>query len=353
MFCSAFPHFPRGRRAAAGFWAVVSLSAVLTLRGQSADPAPAVLAPAAPVAPGTPAVSFFVPRATLWLGRSMVVPFRLAQASVTDQTLAANVADASMIEVLRPPVVLAGETTGFLRVRGLRVGNTRLTIHGDATVELATRTDPAAAVFSSIDAESGRPRIVSPMPDAVVWGLFAVGVEVFDANFHASIAPDAPVPPVAPTPPVRSAASPAASATPLPMATPSPTVAPTNTIARGGVKVQLRLPGGRLLDPVAATGPEVGPQRHFLFNVRAEDFPAGALSMVAVATPDGGSFVDRQTGRAGGTVQESTPFTVRVLRPQNGALWAGECENPAIMGDSKELLAPARPAAVHFNSTGA
>ncbi len=334
---------------AAGFCAVASFFAVLTLRGQQPDATPAVpppVAPAVPVAPGTPAVGFFVPRTTLWLGRSMVVPFRLAQAAANDQTLAANVADASMVEILRPPVVLAGETTGFLRVRGLRVGKTRLTIHGDATLELETKTDPTAAVFSSIDAESGRPRIVSPVPDAAVWGLFAVGVEVFDANFHASIAPDAPV---APTPPVRSNAGPSASATPLPTATPSPTVAPTNTVAHGGLKVQLRLPGGRLLDPVAATGPEVGPQRHFLFNVRAEDFPAGPLSMVAVATPEGGSFVDRQTGRQG-SVQESTPLNVRVLRPQNGAFWAGECENPAIMGETKELLAPARPAAVHFNT---
>ena len=122
-----------------------------------------------------------------------------------------------------------------------------------------------------------------------------------------------------------------------------------STIARGGVKVQLRLPGGRLLDPVAATGPEVGPQRHFQFNVRAEDFPAGPLSMVAVASPDGGSFVDRQTGRAG-TMQESAPFLVRVVRPAANESWAGECENPAIMGDTRELLAPARPAAAHFST---
>ncbi len=343
MFCPAFPYLPRGLRVAAGFCAVTSLSAVLPLHGQQPDLAPTAAPSVAVVAPGTPAASFFVPHATLWLGRSTVLPFRLAQASASDQTLAANVADASMIEILRPPVVLAGETTGYVRLRGLRVGKTRLTIHGDAVLDLETKTDPAGAVFASIDAESGRPRIVSPMPDAAVWGQFAVGVEVFDANFHATLAPDAPVPPA------RSTASPGASATPMPTATPSPTVAPTNVVVRSGLKVQLRLPGGRLLDPVAATGPEVGPQRHFLFNVRAEDFPAGAVSMVAVSTPEGGSFVDRQTGRQG-SVQESAPFTVRVFRPVTGAFWAGECENPAIMGDSKELLAPARPAAVHFSA---
>lgn len=339
MFHLAAPRFPGLLRLAASVGALVSLFVVLPVHGQQPLPAATANPPVATVAPGTPSFGFFVPRATLWLGRSTVLPFRLAQASTSDLTLGSGIADTAAVEILRPPVVLAGETTGFLRVRGLRVGKTRLTIHGDAVLDLEIKTDPAAAVFGSIDAESGRPRIVSPVPDAVVWGQFAVGVEVFDANFHASIAPDVPV---------HATASPTSSATPVPTATPAPTVA-TNTIAHGGLKVQLRLPGGRLLDPVAATGPEVGPQRHFQFNVRAEDFPAGPLAMVAVATPEGGSFVDRQTGRMGG-VQESTPFTVRALRPQNGAFWAGECENPAIMGDSKELLAPARPAAVHFGA---
>ena len=71
--------------------------------------------------------------------------------------------------------------------------------------------------------------------------------------------------------------------------------------------------------------------------------------MVAVSTPEGGSFVDRQTGRAG-AVQESPPFTVHAVLPPPGAFWAGECENPAIMGDTRELFAPARPMAVHFGT---
>ena len=287
--------------------------------------------------PAAPPVSFFTGKATLWLGRPTVLPFRVAQAPASDDILSVSVADAATVEILRSPTVLAGETTGFLRVRALRAGKTRLVLHGDAALDLDLRPDPAAAIFGLIDAESGRPRIVSPVPDAAVWGSFAVGVEVFDANFHAVLPPDAPARPAAP------------GGTPPAVATPSPTAAPTNTVARGGLRVQLRLPSGRLLDPTSATGPELGPQRQLLFNVRAEDFPPGALPLVAVASPDGPSFVDRQTGRAGGT-SESALLTVRAVRPLPAVVWAGECESPAVMGESKELLAPARPAAVHFNA---
>lgn len=216
-------------------------------------------------APATPPpVGFYTGRATLWLGRLMVLPFRVARAPASDETVSASAADATALEILRPPTVLAGETTGFLRVRGLRAGKMRLILHGDAVLELDIRPDPAAAIFGLIDAESGQPRIVSPVPDAAVWGQFAVGVEVFDANFHAALPPESPARPLA---------SPAGSATPVPP-TPPPTPTPTlaNTIAHGGLRVQLRLPGGLLLDPAAATGPELGPVRQFLFNVRAEDF---------------------------------------------------------------------------------
>ena len=289
------------------------------------------------LAPAAPPVSFFTGHATLWLGRSMVLPFRVAQAPGSDDTVSVSVADPAALEILRPPTVLAGETTGFLRVRALRPGKTRLVLHGDAALELDLRPDPAGAIFALIDAESGRPRIVSPVPEAAVWGSFAVGVEVFDANFHATLPPDAPA---------RPAGSAAALAATPP---PSPTAPPAAVVARGGLRVQLRLPGGRLLDPTSATGPELGPQRQFLFNVRAEDFPPGALPMVAVASPDGPSFVDRQAGRAGG-VQESAPLLVRAVRPPANALWAGECESPAVQGETKELLAPARPASVHFSA---
>ena len=280
-------------------------------RAQSAAP------PASPVSPA--AINFCSPRTVLWLGRTAVLPFRVSQASDADDTFHASVADTSLVEITRDPALLAGETTGYLRVRALRPGHTRLTLRGSAAIDLEIKADPAAAAFAQIDVESDRPRIVSPMADAVVWGQFAVGVEVFDA---------APLPP---DPSVAQVSNPPAPA------------APAGTVTSGGSSsVRLRLPNGQMLDPVAITGTEMGPVRHYQFNVPADALPAGSLPLVAVSTPVGFSDVDRRAGR--GVSLESQPLVLRNLRnPRPDSVYAGECESPDIMGPTKNLYAPARP----------
>ena len=307
---SRFPSFRR--------WlvpmAVLSLAA--SARGQqppapaavpeATAPAPQAAPPAATPAP--PVVRFYTPRTVLWLGRTVVIPFRLAQPAPADLTVPAVSTDYGALEILRQPAVLAGQTTGFLRVRGLLPGRTRLVVPGGAAIDLEIKPDPAGAAEARVDPESGRPRIISPSANAAVWGEFAVGVEVYD-RFARPAGPD-------------------------------------DKGAANGTRVQLRLPDGRLLDPVTQTGPELGPERHCQFNVQAADLPPGPVRLVAVAFPAGFTDLDRRSERPG-LLMESDALVVDVHPVQADAYWTGECEDPEIMGNSKELLAPA-----HFAANG-
>lgn len=256
-----------------------------------ASPAPTLTEPS--TVAGKP--GFFSPRTVLWAGRSAVIPLRTSQAAAADQTYTLNASVTGVLEVLRPPTVLGGETQGYLRVRALRPGRVRLGLSGDAALDVEVRPDPAGAAFEQVDAESPRPCIVSPVPNAFVWGQFAVGVDVFDGGGTAA----------------------------------DPTV-------------QLRLPTGRTLDPTAHTGPEAGPMRHYQFEVTAGDLPTGAAKIVAVSSPAGFTDVDR-LARSPGSLLESEPVTLRVQRPPVGALVAGACADPAVIGTTKELYAPAHP----------
>ena len=283
-------------RLASALSALLATLGVLAARGQQpADPAPTPTAAALPSAPPRH-VSFFVPRTVLWSGRSAVIPLRLDHAADADETFPIAISEAGVIDILLPPKALAGETTGFMRVRALHPGHLRLLVHGEAALDIHVKNDPAGAAFSRVDAESLRPRIVTPVAQAVVWGQFSVGVEVFDA-------------------------SPAAGAEP---------------------KVQLRLPGGKLLDPVGHTTPEQGPARHYQFDVAAEEIPAGPARLVAVSSPAGFSEVER-LAKAPGSVYESDALDLDVITPKPGQMWSGECEDPAIIGVTKNLYGPARP----------
>ena len=157
--------FPRFRRWLLLGAALFSTSALLAQEPPAAiDPpvAPTVSATPPPT-PAPPVLRFYSPRTVLWLGRKAVIPFELNQPASTDLTYPASVADYGMIEILRPPVVLAGQSTGFLRVRALLPGRTRLLVPGHGAIDLEIKPDPAGAAEALVDPESGRPRIVSPV----------------------------------------------------------------------------------------------------------------------------------------------------------------------------------------------
>ena len=273
---------------------------------QSPAPEPAALA-STPVPEAAPPVPrFYTGRTVLWLGRTEVIPFQLAQPASADLTLPANSTADGVIEILRPPAVLAGQTIGFLRVRALLPGRTRLLVQGGAGIDLEIKPDPAGAAEARVDPESGRPRIISPSANAAVWGEFAVGVEVYD-RFAVPARAD-------------------------------------GTGAANGTRVQLRLPDGRLLDPVTQTGPEIGPERHCQFNVQTSDLPPGSVRLVAVAAPADAAGADGRSQRPG-LLMESDALVLDARTVPADAYWSGECEDPEIMGSSKELFAPAHAVA--------
>lgn len=272
--------------------------------GQSPAPAPleasASPSPAASAARAPRHVDFFVPRTVLWSGRLAVIPLRADHAADADETFPVAISDPGVIDILRPPTMLSGETTGYLRVRALRPGRLRLLVHGEAALDIQVKNDPAAAAFARVDPESPRPRIVTPAQQAFVWGQFSVGVEVFDAD---------------------------------PIAGAEPTV-------------QLRLPGGKLIDPVTHTTAEQGPARHYQFDVSADDLPAGRARLVAVSSPAGFADVER-LAKAPGSLYESDPLDLNVA-PRAAQIWSGECADLNLIGATKDLYGPARPP--HFGT---
>ena len=106
--------------------------------------------------------------------------------------------------------------------------------------------------------------------------------------------------------------------------------------------MQLRLPGGRLLEPVSHTTSEQGPARQYQFEVSAEELIAGRVRLVAVSSPGGISDVERLAG-APGSLFESEPLDLNVVQPRTAQMWSGECEDPGLLGVTKDLYGPARP----------
>ncbi len=282
------PHIPI-RRAALPF--VTLLVVLAPLAGFSAESTPPESdRQPVEVTPPDEALTFLTRRAVLWAGRSQVIPVRMKNDAPADDelTFPVSAADPGLVEILRPATVLAGEKLGFLRVRALRPGRTQLRVRG-AELELDIRNDPVV--------EPG-PRIIGPVRGAAVWGKFAVGVEMLDAPPRNELIEESEK---------EQVAQPA--------------------------RVQLRLPNGRQLEPIAATQSDAGPVRRFTFEVSADELPAGPLSLVAV--------VARQnvTNDSGLLEIESEPVAITVVRPTGpGTLLAGSCAD-AVEGTPKLLQA--------------
>lgn len=124
-----------------------------------------------------PAALIGEPPATRWssgrtvaeVGRTRIVAFEVAAPPGKDEKPPAEVADASVLEVVVPPAVLKGRTTGYVRIRGLKAGETELRVGGAAL---------RISVVEPRVPETARPAIVGPADGAAAWGTFAVGVEV-------------------------------------------------------------------------------------------------------------------------------------------------------------------------------
>lgn len=217
---------------------------------------------------GTPA--FYTTQTIAWLGHTQVIPFRLDSPASEDHTFTAISSSSDIVEIIRPPAILKGETIGYLRVRARKSGSTTLTLGAAKLVVDVRKSTVDTAGFDP------RPAIVSPARGAAVWGTINIGVEVFDD--------------------------------PSDQAAPSP--------------VTLVLPTGKTL--TESRDPSVGspPLRRAVFRVNTDDLPAGA-----------GQFVARITARDG-TVLESTPLVLNIIKPAANDVISDECE---------KYLEPARP----------
>ncbi len=180
--------------------------------------------------PAGPGVRLLSRRTVVEVGRPRVIAFRMAAAPASDVALPFQVADSGVLEVVRPPAVLGGESLGYLRVLGVRPGKTRLVL-GAASLEIEVRARRAPEA-----PDKGRPVIVGPATGAAIWGTFAVGVEL------------------------------------------DPDGAPEE------LTYELRLSDGGKAALVRVSGPARGPTRRIFFTVDAGSLAPGPLELVAVAS---------------------------------------------------------------------
>lgn len=118
----------------------------------------------------TDGISFFTKKTRLWLGRSQIICFQVAQPATEDRYYPFEI-DEKAVHLLMPPRILAGEKIGYLRVQPLAEGKTRIGVQG-AKLDIEIARDPALKAIAELN-----PQIVTPALGADVWGEFVVGVE--------------------------------------------------------------------------------------------------------------------------------------------------------------------------------
>ncbi len=185
---------------------------------------------AAPVSPSTAtpkSVSFPTPKARLWLEQNQVLCFNVP---VSDSAHAfVFKADPNFLQILMPPAALPGQSIGYIRVRPVKKGDTKLILDG-ASLNIEIVPEPDAYTLWQ-----RRPEIVSPTPGSAVWGSFSVGVEQLDFGNVPNT-----IPPV------------------------------------------LRLPNGQELVAQPVPGDYPGPHRRYAFTVDAQSLSPGTNSLRAV-----------------------------------------------------------------------
>lgn len=185
----------------------------------------------APVAAAADA-GFLVDKTIVRIERSSVIPFLLPAPATEDMALPMAVRNRDVLEVLRMPRVLAGESLGFMRVRGRRAGEAALKLGSSV---LAVTVEPAAGA----DAYLPVPPAIDGLPSGVyLWDELTAAVTFQPPDHWRESDLDG--------------------------------------------QVVLRTTGGRVLEPESITGPESGPLRRALFRVHCDLLPAGPGELVAL-----------------------------------------------------------------------
>lgn len=162
---------------------------------------------------------FLSTRAVVWLGATQSIPCRLAKGTDPGQP---RVDHPDILELASDAPILKSDSVSFVRVRGLRAGEARLSI-GDAAITIQVAAAPMR--------DASPPRIVTPSPDAVVWGTFTLAAET-DAK---------------------------------------------------GATLRLRLPDGTTLEPELDQASEISVQRPVLFTVDATKLAVGSSRLALLS----------------------------------------------------------------------
>lgn len=150
--------------------------ALLPLAVASPTPAAAATTPAEPDVE-LQTTAFPVASTVVEVNRTRMIAFSLPTAARADTRLEFDVRSDDGVERVRivsAPEVLAGHTTGFVRVLGLAPGSARLRV-GTSSIELQV-VQPRSARAE----RAAVPRITHPLSGAFLWGSFAVSVEWTD-----------------------------------------------------------------------------------------------------------------------------------------------------------------------------
>jgi uncharacterized protein (DUF1800 family) len=117
-----------------------------------------------------PVISHVVPVTTAEVGRTRVIAFNVNPPAEADQSIAATVSDPAVLEIVRAPRILAGESLGYLRVRAMRPGQAIVAIAGaSVTVNVFDAGSPSSPQAL---------RIIGPSDGATVWDQTVLGVEL-------------------------------------------------------------------------------------------------------------------------------------------------------------------------------
>lgn len=246
---------------------VLVLGAALAPQLAAVSGAPDSTTPADADAAGAERAGFLASETVVALDRGQVVPVRVEAAATVDRVLRTESADPSVLRVLRPARILAGERIGYARVRGAGLGTTELLIEGiDAPLRVSVEALRGEAAVHNL-----QPTIVLPAPDAVVWGVITVAVET---HMGSSILGG----------------------------------------ARAKASVIVRLPDGSVLEPDGILPADGGPTERSVFSLDLTGVEAGPFELgVEARVGDGETIV-------------GDPVWVTVVHPDTSDVFVAECE---------------------------
>lgn len=200
------------------------------------------------------------------LGEVRMIPVQRVGGKLNERLeQTAQVEGGDSVEILRQPLFLADYDIGFMRVRANRPGQVNLKV-GEATLKLEV-TKESSPTREMLE----KPVITAPANGSAVKGEFAVGLELF--------------------------------------------ADPTQNLGGKTWALRLRLPDGKLLEPVEELGLVDGPVRRAMFLVNSDALPDGRVDLTPVA-------VNAEDKREviGDRVE------VRPLAADAEVIAAGECE---------------------------